>query len=185
VRILELPHPSSLTVVETEAKSVNLRVIVVGADADDFLQTIHDALSKRLPEDERTLDLTLSDEPSITYVPIRLGDLRGWKTRVHFYGFRDDTRLAEHMIDYAGDVDGVLVCSGEKKGIDAITKKLASHLKSEKKNYPTVVFGKPDAAKQWTAASGLAVSSTLSPSDEEMTAVKALASEMLARLKDA
>src|SRR5207248_2888768 len=131
-----------------------------------------------------TLDLTLPSEASITYVPIRLGDLRGWKTRVHFYGFRDDPRLLEHMVDYAGYADGVLVCSGDKKGIDGITKKLAAFLKSEKKNYPTVVFGKPDAAKQWASSSGLAVSSTIAPSDEEMTAVKSLASEMLARLKE-
>jgi hypothetical protein len=180
MRILELPHPSSLNVVEADTKSVNLRVLVVGEDADDFLQTIHDALSKKLPEDERTLDLTLSNEPSITYVPIRLGDLRGWKTRVHFYGFRSDPRLVDHLMDYCEDVDGVLLAQAGKS-LDAVSKKLATRLKKARKNYPTVIFGKSDIAKQWTKESGLDVFKSV-PS-EEMTAVKALASEMLARLK--
>ena len=181
MRILELPHPSSLNVVEADTKSVNLRVLVVGEDADDFLQTIHDALSKKLPEDERTLDLTLSAEgPSITYVPIRLGDLRGWKTRVHFYGFRDDPRLVEHLLDYCEDVDGVLLAPSGRT-LDAVSKKLATRLKQARKNYPTVIFGKGDVAKQWTKESGLDVFKTVTA--EEMTAVKALASEMLSRLK--
>lgn len=180
MRILELPHPSSLNVVEADTKSVNLRVLVVGEEADDFLQTIHDALSKKLPEDERTLDLTLSNEPSITYVPIRLGDLRGWKTRVHFYGFRSDPRLVEPLLDYCEDVDGVLLAPSGKT-LDAVSKKLATRLKKARKNYPTVIFGKPDIAKQWTKDSGLDVVKTIAT--EEMTAVKTLASEMLARLK--
>jgi hypothetical protein len=186
VRILELPHPSTLVPVEADTRSVNLRVLVTGASSDDLLQRIHDDLSKKLPEDERTLDLTLANEPSITYLPIRLGDAGGWKTRVHFYGFRDDTRLLDHLLDYSGDVDGVLIASGEKKGIDTLSRKLAARLKSAKADYPTVVFGKNEAAKQWTAASGLAVADVVSKgAGHEMEAVKALAGQILHRLKKA
>ena len=77
----EIPRPGTLVAIDYEKRDINSSIVVVGSGADDFLRCVYE----RTAADARgrRIDAAQPDEASFTYLPMRLGDIRGFATRSH------------------------------------------------------------------------------------------------------
>jgi hypothetical protein len=106
----KVPAPQSRAVVDYAAKTINIYILVVGADAENEL----DALYRRTgPADAGRVSFVHDKtSPAFSYLPLQLGDIRGFSTRIHLYGFSADHRLGTGVEDTARKVGAIIVAQG-------------------------------------------------------------------------
>ncbi len=84
-----LSLPGDLETVDAREKIVNGSVVVVGSGYRRYLGEVYRSISGQA--------VPLPDQGSLLYVPLRLGEVRGWKTMVHCYG-TDDEGAARRLL---------------------------------------------------------------------------------------
>lgn len=104
-----IPAPGSLKRLDGDKKEINLSVLMAGDEAD--------AMIERVYEDTKTKGSTkrtegAGDAATYTYLPMRLGDIRGWTTRLHLYAFATNADGLGAVFDrYAKHADALLISS--------------------------------------------------------------------------
>lgn len=178
---LVVPHPGGLEYVQYSTKRINFAILVVGGAADAVLEKRH---KDTAAEDTQKVDYSSPHQPSFTYLPMRMGDIRGFQTALHFYGIRDDPELLERLRDFAEYAHGVLVAQASGQGISGNIAKAAELLNVRKLNVPTAVLGDAGLKAEWTARAGSEpVLHQVFSEEAVFPAVKALAKELLTNLK--
>lgn len=174
------PIPWELVRVDMTAKEINLPVVVLGTAARDLLGT----LFRQTGSDERkSVDLGQAAEATFTYLELKLGDIRGFATRVHLYGFETDTRLAGMLGEYARAAAGAVLAFHQPPDADA-TAMVSVIARSIAPKIPVAALGPPEVSKSWQALHDTPPVMTAAADDESIfRALKAVAHDMLSALR--
>jgi hypothetical protein len=147
------PKPEDLTLVDEQHKELNVVILIVGDGADRFVTTTasrFDAGSAPIAPG------------SMTYLPLSLGDIRGWKPLLHLYAYPRGTFDSAQA--HVARADGVIVVEfepGKSRGRSAerhAWSKFAAATgeKSTFRSHPPSVgvLGSRDLQDDWTSHGG-------------------------------
>jgi hypothetical protein len=118
-----IPAPASLKRLEHETKQINLSVLIVGDQAEGMIRHVWSATNGK--GSDQLID-GAGGPARYTYLPLRLGDIRGWTTRLHLYAFDTGTGGLDGTFEsYAANADALLITSNaararQKTGIDRL-----------------------------------------------------------------
>jgi hypothetical protein len=146
-----VPAMRSLVLVDFKNMDINAAILVVGAGANDFLDHVHRRTSD--PADGGSfIDATSPGEASLTYVPLRLGDIRGWHTRLHLYGLDADERALSTIAELAPQAHGVVLVEKDPGDSDRAVRAVAERLAGSA--VPVALLGADALAPRWRALGG-------------------------------
>ncbi len=137
-------------VLDHEKKEINVGILVVGAGADGFLAHVHAQTAKA--GDEETIDTTLPGEAAMTYLPLKLADVRGFRPMVHLYAFGVDTRLAPATAEMAPLAKGLIVVEKRAGDSDAVVRLVAGKLSGPA--VPVALLGAQGLVQRWSELGG-------------------------------
>ena len=171
----EIPHPADVVLVDAETKQISPVILVAGSGAKRFTRTILAATGG-----------VVSGPPSdgqIEHHVMRMGDIRGWQTRLLFYAAdvtRAGTDLMTHYAPHAAAL--VLVQDGPATRLEPA---IAAMAWAQRKPSAVIAFVGPAlAAEEWARAVG-APASVVAPLDDRTTmdTLKQIAKGVLASLR--
>lgn len=174
------PLPWELSRVDMAGKQIHLPVVLLGTAARRLVGVV---FRKTAIEGATTVDLTTPGEPGLSYLPLRLGDIRGYRTVLHMYGFDTDARIAPMIAQYAAAAaGGILAFEGAPD--DDGRALVASLARSVPPKTPVAALGPEEIAKLWLAQHDTPAVLTGAPDDVGIfAALKAVSREMLSALR--
>jgi hypothetical protein len=170
-----IPHPADVVAVDAETKQINAVVVVAGSGAKRFTRRIFAATGG-----------AVSGPPvaaNLEHYVLRLGDIRGWQTRLLFYAGDDTLRCGEVAASLAPHA-AVLVLAQD--GVEArLEPGLAVLARAPRGPETLVVFvGPSPAAEAWARLAGApAAIVALLDDDTTMDTLKALTRAVLGNLR--
>jgi hypothetical protein len=170
-----IPHPADVIVIDAEAKQINAVVLVAGSGAKRFTRRIFAATGGAVSGPPRDTELE--------HYVLRLGDMRGWQTRLLFYAGDDSLRsleVAASMAPHAAVV--VLAQDGAEARLEP---GLAVLARAPRGPEAVVAFVGPSlAAEAWARVAG-APAAIVAPLDDAtmMDTLKAITKALLANLR--
>jgi hypothetical protein len=170
-----VPHPADVIAIDAGTKQINAVVVVAGSGAKRFTRRIFAATGG-----------AVSGPPvaaNLEHYVLRLGDIRGWQTRLLFYAGDETLRCMEVAASLAPHAT-VLVLAQD--GVEArLEPGLAVLARAPRGPETLVVFvGPSPAAEAWARLSG-APAAIVAPLDDDTTmdTLKALTRSVLASLR--
>ncbi len=144
-----IPAPKGLLRFDHAKREINASIVVVGAGADRYLQFLFESTSTR----GALVDLGARDEATFSYLPVRLGDIRGFKTVFHLYGCRSDPRLMKLLFDdLLPSADAIIFASPIDH--DQVVDQAAARLKALGRSAPVAVLAPSRIENDWATAIG-------------------------------
>jgi hypothetical protein len=179
-RVLTVPPIGSFVVVDHEKKEINIGVLVVGVGADGFLAHVHAQTAKA--GDEETVDTTLPGEAAMTYLPLTLGDIRGFRSMFHLYALGADQRLASAIAEMAPLAKGLIVVERRAGDSDAVVRLVVGKLSGPA--VPVALVGADGLARRWSELGGPAPAFVGAANKESVfPALKSVAKGALSQLR--
>jgi len=180
---VSIPDPVAEPTVDYDRHAIDAYVLVLGAEARQHLDALHERT--RSADATGLVDLAGPGEASYLYLVLTLGDIRGYSTRLHLYGFGVDRRLATDVERVAGSVAAIIVA--HESGGDTSNVMLAARsVASSPRGVPVALIGDDVLGREWTQASGTAPIFQTTPSQDSFSAaLKAVAKEVLSSLRKA
>ena len=179
---VSVPVPLALTTVDYDRHEINAYVLVLGAEADPHLRALHRKTSA--PDATGFINVAGPDEPSFTYLPLTLGDIRGYSPKFHLYGFGAHPRLAADVGRVAGSVAGIIVAQGHSGDIGNVML-AARTVASSGRRVPVALRSDDQLARDWGSASGTPpIFQAPSSEDGFSSALKAVSKEILSSLRN-
>lgn len=177
-----IPRPSATTHVDYERSEIISSIIALGAGADARLRELHQRTGTE--DGGKFVDLVKPGEAAFTYLPLRLGDIRGYKTILNLYGYGDDHRLAADVEDAVRNAGGIIVVQGQADDASNVMRAARSVLASGR-GVPCAVLGADSLADAWRTASGISPLFRASlPTEENFSsALKNVTKEILSSLR--
>jgi hypothetical protein len=175
-----VPRPAELVRVDYATKVINLPLVIFGSAAPAMLDEVWNAT--RGPGVER-INHPDQSAAMITYFPLGLGDIRGFKTLIHVYGFGLDHRLATSLALFAPAAAGAVLVFAPGTHVSREAGVLAQVLATAlPPSVPVVALGDADLAAAWQSLTGRSPVHVPSGSFEALKAVSKL---MLTQLRTA
>jgi hypothetical protein len=167
------PDPSSLELVEASTQTLHLVALVVGEGVGAVLEAARPRAAGEPIEDG-----------GLRYLPLKLGELRGWHTWLHLYGFGDDAHLTPLIQRYAARANGIVVAEPAEAPAGEAVKAVAAAVAKTGQKTPVAVFGGKALAHKWSALADYEpVHVAEGGAPEVLAALKALSAHMLARAR--
>ena len=170
-----VPHPADVALIDAGAKQINAAILVAGSGAKRFARTIFTATGGVVSGPP--------DAAQIEHYVMRMGDIRGWQTRLLFYA-GDDTpaglSVVENLAVHAAAL--ILVQDGPEA---PLSPGIAGLARAPRGRDTVVAFVGPAlAAEGWARAAG-APASIVAPLDDDTTmdTLKQIAKSVLASLR--
>ena len=170
-----IPHPADVVRVDAEAKQINAVIVVAGSGAKRFARTIC-----------ATTGGVVAGPPNdaqIEHFVMRMGDIRGWQTRLLFYAGDDTIGCLEAAARSAPHAAALVLVQGGPAA--SLEPGLASLARAERGRDTVVAFvGPASAAEGWARAAG-AAASIVEPFEDRATmdTLKKIAKSVLANLR--
>lgn len=176
----DVPRPNGLVLFDHAKQEINTSIIVVGSGADAFLQHVYTTTVSK----GNFVDVSTPGEPSFLYLPVRLGDIRGWATRFHLYGVRADDRLRELLGDMLPHANAIVVARDDEDDLgDSVVGVTARLMKEHGRVVPVAMLTKRGEDREWARCGGVApVYSGAMETTEVVEALKAVARGVLTAL---
>lgn len=144
-----VPHPAEVERLDAEAKQINAVILVAGSGAKRFARTIFASTGGAVGGP--------STDTQLEHHVMRMGDIRGWQTRLLFYAGDDSVTCLEAMARYAPHAAALVLVQG---GSEARLSPGFTALARAPRGSDTVVafVGPAAAAEAWARAAGAAAS---------------------------
>ena len=169
-----VPSPASLVPIDLQKRALNMGVLVIGPGADELLSHVF----RTTGGSGQRIDHARPGAASLTYLPLRLGDIRGFTTQIHLYGFRDDSRLLPSIAEHLPHAHGLVVTLGQAPSevVDVAAR--------AKRPVPTALLGPAPQRAAWVGRAGVAPCFEGELAREAVfPAIKAVSRVMLSALK--
>jgi hypothetical protein len=148
-RAAEIPLPGSCTVLDEQQRTLNLPLFIVGEGAERFLVAVHEQTSGHA--ERRFLSLISSGQSSWNFLPVRLGEVRGWTPILWLYSITDDPRLIPTLEKHGEHARGFVLAepNGNHSALLSALRRLLT-----KKEAPFAVFGPAVLADELSVSTG-------------------------------
>jgi len=161
-------------------KQIHLPVVLFGTAARGLVDAVFEKTAQQGAE---TIDHPQAEGPHMSYLPMRLGDIRGFKTLLHLYGFDPDPHIGPLIARYAAAAAGAVLAFHAAPD-DGARAAFAAIARSVPPKTPVAALGPPEVAKLWMVQHDTPAVFTGDAEDGSiMPAIKAVAREMLASLR--
>src|SRR5688500_10001273 len=131
-------------------KMLDSSIVVLGSAAKSFAERVEAHHGRHA---DATIDLAPAGAPSLTYVALRLGVVRGYTTTLHFYAFDDDERLAPALERMLPHVTAILLAHEEDR-LSFLVQVAARHQRARRSRPAAVVIAGIDVLRErWAIAS--------------------------------
>jgi hypothetical protein len=149
-RIANVPPIGALRFVDENRKEINVGVLVVGGGAAAFLTGVHDRNASIGLEGR--VDASVPGGPFFTYLPLAMGEIRGYRLQLHLYGLEGDARLFPPIAEMASRARAVVIVERRAGDSDEVARIVAKKL--SRPEIPVALVGAEGLAKQWGALGG-------------------------------
>lgn len=171
-----IPRPDSFVRVNHATHEVNMVVLVVGEGALDFLESIHMKTEK---DAETRSHAAPFHAASVSYLPLTLGEIRGWQTNFHLYALGPETNGPPPVDDYAKHASALIVVGKQQGDSEAV----ARRTRMAKPDLPVALLGHDALARAWNDGGRAPVFTGATAEDAHMPALKAAAKACLTDLR--
>jgi hypothetical protein len=172
-----IPHPAEVVRVDAEARQINAVIIVAGSGAKRFARTIFAATGG--------IESGPPIDAQIEHYAMRMGDIRGWQTRLLFYAGDDTIGCVEAAARSAPHAAALVLVQGGDGAESPLEPGIAALARAERGADTVVAFvGPAAAAAAWARAAG-AAASIVAPLEDRTTmdTLKKIAKSVLANLR--
>jgi hypothetical protein len=174
---VEIPHPSALAGVDYKARSIQMLALALGGGARELLDRIWQRTTR---EGGRLVAPAQASGPSFHYLPLGLGDIRGFSVRLHLFALGTDDALVPTLSELLPWAAGAIVVGAPGDVTGGVLRAAAAAFAA--KSLPVVLLG--HGAALWTAAGGAPpLASYVWTESGQWKALKELTRTMLSALR--